>query len=279
MAFTFAAQKVLRAEVTAGVDLESGVLLTGERITIGTGSNDTLRLGARNVVPGHLTFHRQRGSAAWEYMTSDRGQTAVDAGNARTGPVRAGMSFVLGGETRIELRRVPAPPDLAKTETSTGGTTVPLPIALAAMAAMTVAFALYLGGLGGDRADGSALRTTQWFDGTASVEDALAACLASGLGPEARGLASRTGAAEPDALFRASLPGTPDAAAARAALAAQVRGLIAESHLLLRENRALDASRTLRRMENVLPVGTGDCPILSAARLDLAILELEGGRP
>ena len=279
MAFSFAAPKVLCAEVTEGVDLESSVLLTGERVTVGIGAGDSLRLGARNVVPGHLTFQRQGGGSAWEYFTADRGQTTVDRGNARTGPVRPGMSFVLGGETRIEIRRVPAPPDLSAGDTAGGDRTVPMPIALSAMAAMTLAFALYLGGFGQGTPNAGGLRTTAWFDGSASVEDALAPCLASGLSPEARALAAATTMAEPDALFRAAISGAPGAAAARADLATRVRGLIVETHLLYREGKALDASRTLRRLENVLPVGNGDCPILSAARLDLAILELRGGRP
>ncbi|MGB3313215.1 MAG: hypothetical protein WBB85_02290, partial [Albidovulum sp.] len=61
-------------------------------------------------------------------------------------------------------------------------------------------------------------------------------------------------------------------------LSGKVLALIADAHLLLLENKALEASGSLRRLEYVLPVGNGDCPILSAARLDLAILELWGGQ-
>jgi hypothetical protein len=279
MALSFATPKVLRAEVTAGVDLESAVLLTGERVTIGTGPADSLRLGSPDVVPGHLTFQRRKDGGGWEYFSSDRGRTTADKGNARTGPVRQGMSFILGGETRIEIRRVPAPPDLAKDDAGGRGTTVPLPVAISAMAAMTLAFALYLGGLGDVSTNAGDLRTTPWFDGSASVENALESCLASGLSPEARALGAKTTMTEPDAPFRIALTDASGAAAARADLAGRVRGIIAESHLLVMENRALEASEALRRLEYVLPVGNGDCPILSAARLDLAILELRGGRP
>ena len=274
--------KVLRAEVTAGLDLESGVLLTGERITVGTGPGDDLRLGAQNVVAGHLTFQRTKTGGPWEYFSSDRGHTAVSNGNPRTGPVRPGLSFVLGGETRIDILSVPAPADLENNETAGSGTTVPLTVALPLMGAMLVAFALYIGALSGGSEGSGGLRTTPWFEGTSRIETALETCLASGLSPEARALGSAATSGQPDALFRASLaaesadPGRQ--AEVRADLAAKVLGHIADAHLLLRENKPLEASGSLRRLEYVLPVGNGDCPILSAARLDLAILELWGGQ-
>lgn len=277
MALSLFTPKVLCAEVTGGIDLESRVLLTGERITVGSAPGDSLRLGARNVVAGHLTFQRQKGSRAWEYFSSDRGHTAVDKGNPRTGTVRSGMVFVLGGETRIDIVRTEAPADL-KTDTKAGeAKTVPLSVALPAMGLMVAGFALYMAALAGGGTDRAALRTTPWFDGSAALEPALATCLASGLSPEARALPTGTTATEPDALFRAALA-QGAAGPASADLAAKVRGLIAESHLLAHENRPLDASRALRRLEYVLPVGNGDCPILSAARLDLAILELRDGQ-
>lgn len=276
MALSLFSPKVLCAEVTGGIDLESRVLLTGDRVTVGSAPGDGLRLGARNVVGGHLTFQRQKGAQAWEYFSSDRGHTAVDRGNPRTGPVRPGMFFILGGETRIDIVKTGAPADLATGDKAGTGKTVPLAVALPAMGLMVAGFALYMASLaGGGSDDRSALRTTPWFNGSAALDPAIEACLAAGLGPEARRFASRTKAAEPDALFRAALAGD---GAAGADLVAKVRGLIADSHLLAHENRFLEASRALRRLEYVLPVGNGDCPILSAARLDLAILELRDGQ-
>ncbi len=282
MALGFLTAKMLRAEVTGGIDLESGILLTGERITIGTGPGDDLRLGAQNVVAGHLTLQRARGGGQWEYFTSDRGHTAVSKGNPRTGPVRPGLSFVLGGETRIDILSVPAPADMQKADATGTGTAVPLTVALPLMGAMLVAFALYIGTLSGGTVGSGGLRTTPWFEGTSGVEAALGTCLASGLSPEAQALGSAATKGQPDALFRAYLAAENAAPGRRselkADLASQVLGLIADAHLLLRENKALEASRSLRRLEYVLPVGNGDCPILSAARLDLAILELWGGQ-
>lgn len=282
MALSFLAPKVLKAEVTEGVDLESSVILTGERITIGSGSGDDLRLGARNAAPAHLTFQRQKGSQTWEYFSSDRGHTVVSTGNPRAGPVKPGMSFVLGSETRIDISRTAAPVNLAGQDNAEAGNTVPLYIALPMMAVMLAAFALYIGALSGGENDGNGLQTTPWFEGRADIGEALETCLASGLSPEARGLASRTTMSEPDALFRAYLASAGNASdeadRAKSELAATVRGLIAESHLLFHENKMLKASEALRRLEYVLPVGNGDCPILSAARLDLAILELRGGQ-
>ncbi len=277
MALSLFTPKVLCAEVTGGIDLESRVLLTGDRVTVGSAPGDGLRLGARNIVGAHLTFQRQKGSDAWEYFSSDRGHTAVDKGNPRTGPVRPGMFFVLGGETRIDIVKTDAPADLATRAKGEKGKTVPLGVALPMMGLMVVGFALYMGSLAGGGSDRSTLRTTPWFDGSAALEPAIETCLASGLSPEARALTPGTNATEPDALFRAALA-SDGGEKARANLAAKVRGLIADSHLLAHENRLLEASRTLRRLEYVLPVGNGDCPILSAARLDLAILELRDGQ-
>ncbi|MGB3314752.1 MAG: hypothetical protein WBB85_10095, partial [Albidovulum sp.] len=158
MALGLFTPKVLRAEVTGGIDLESGVLLTGDRITIGTGPGDDLRLGAQNVVAGHLTLQRAKTGGQWEYFSSDRGHTAVSKGNPRTGPVRPGLTFVLGGETRIEILSVPAPADMEKADAGGSGTTVPLTVALPLMGAMLVAFSLYIGALSGGTESGSGLR-------------------------------------------------------------------------------------------------------------------------
>ncbi|CAN0606640.1 unnamed protein product, partial [Ectocarpus sp. 12 AP-2014] len=51
---SFLAPKGLRAEVTEGIDLENAVMLIGQRVTVGSGPGDTLRLGAADIVPGHL---------------------------------------------------------------------------------------------------------------------------------------------------------------------------------------------------------------------------------
>ena len=283
MALSFFTPKVLRVEVTEGIDLESAVILTGERITVGSGEGDTLRLGARNVVAGHLTFQRQKGSQTWEYFSSDRGHTVVSSGNPRAGQVKPGMTFSLGGETRLDILKTAAPADQGMDDAEASGRTVPLYIALPAMAVMAAAFLRYVGALAGGNQDGTGLRTSPWFHGTADIDAALQTCLASGLSPEARTLVSGTTMSEPDALFRAYLAAADTApnkaGRAKTDLATKVSGMIAESHLLFLENKMLEASQALRRLEYVLPVGNGDCPILSAARLDLAILELRGGRP
>ena len=67
----FLAPKGFRAEVTEGIDLEHGIMLTGQRVTVGSGPGDTLRLGASDVVPGHLTFEKRADGKGWEYFTSD----------------------------------------------------------------------------------------------------------------------------------------------------------------------------------------------------------------
>lgn len=276
MAFSFLASRVLAAEVTAGIDIESRVILSGERVTIGTGAGDTLRLGAPNVVPGHLTFQRAQGSSGWEYATSDRGHTTVDRGNPRTGLLRPGMWFVLGGATRIEIVRTAGPAGPRDTLKSAESKTVPLTIALPIMALLVAASIAVLRLNAGSNAD-EELSTAAWFTGNEPIDGALEACLASGLSPETRALGAAAVAGDQDALFRTAL--TAPAASAGAAtvrLASEVLGIIAESHLLAREGRNLDASFALRRLENVLPVGNGDCPILRAARIDLAILELMG---
>jgi len=283
MALSFLAPKVLRVEVTEGVDLESGVILRGDRITVGSGPTDTLRLGAGNVVSEHLTLIRPAGSKNWEYFTSDRGQTAVDKGNSRTGTVRPGMWFRLGNETRVDILRVPAPADMGEEDKTEGKKEVPLTVALPVMAAMLVAFALYLSSFGStNESSGASLRTAGWFVGATPLEPALDTCLEAGLSPEAASISARVETSAPDALFRAyaGSKGTdPDRAGViRDELITQVRKLIAETHFLANENRFTEASDILRRLENVLPVGNGNCPILSAARYDLAVLELRGER-
>ena len=137
-------------------------------------------------------------------------------------------------------------------------------MAVGAMAVMNMA--------GGSEPETSGLRTTVWFIGSADLRPAIETCLATGLSPEAR--LSDTDAQSTDALFRAALT-DPEAIDP---LQQKVRAVIAETHLLAGENRAEDAARAIRRMENVLPVGNGDCPILRAARTDLAVLTLMAER-
>lgn len=266
------ARKVLEVEVTRGVDLESKTLLIGDRITIGSGETDTLRLEAPGIYAAHLTFQRAEDGKNWEYFTTDRGITAVDKGNPRTGRARAGMWFDLGYETRLSLSKVPAPADLAeKTETGEKKE-IPLAVALPVLGLMAVGAMAIINMANGSEPDATGLRTTPWFLGSADLGPAIETCLTTGLSPEARN--SGADGLAPDALFRAALT-NPEAIDP---LQQKVRAVIAETHLLAGENRAEDAARAIRRMENVLPVGNGDCPILSAARTDLAVLTLMAER-
>jgi len=276
---TFLSPKGLRAEVTEGIDLEYGVTLAGNRVSIGTGPGDDLRLGAGDVVPGHLTFER-RDDGGWDYFTSDLGVTEIDRGNPRTGKVRAGMWFRLGAETRIDLQRCAAAPvpqsEAAGTE-GEGPKTVPLALALPLMAAMAGGALFFMVAAGGGERVQSGLRSAAFVTGSADLEPAIEACLST---PHAPGRAvAATDPASP--YWRVMAFRDTDPAAARLAqadLVGAVRELLADAFLLARENRYLDASRTLRRMENVLPVGPVSCPILTATRFDLALLEISASR-
>lgn len=283
MALSFLSAKALRVEVTEGVDLESGVFLTGEQITVGTAPGDDLRLGAGDVVGEHLTFIRQPGGKGWEYFTSDRGRTTVDRGNPRTGKLRPGMWFSLGNDTRVDILRVPAPENLEESGDAEDKKEIPLAIALPIMGAMLVGVVLFMSSLGSDKgSSGASLRTAGWFVGAVPMKPALDACLTTGVEQSHAIGAVRVALTAPDANFRDYVLTEPDdptrAAEVSAKLEIQIKKIIAEAHLLAHENRYSDASDTLRRLENVLPVGTGKCPILSAARTDLATLELRGKR-
>lgn len=282
MALSFLTAKVLRAEVTEGIDLESGAFLTGDRITIGTGPGDTLVLGSADIVAEHLTFVRAVGAKTWDYFSSDRGATAVDKGNPRTGTVRPGMWFRLGNDTKLEILSVAALEDLASSKDDAQKSEIPLAVALPIMGLMLIGFMLYILSIGNSVPTTEGLRTTPWFNGQAAIEPALDECLATGVSQTTENGVVMVERTAPDALFRAFIEAqaiSPDAAPAiRDQLAASIRKSIARAHLLAQEGQYLEASQTLRRLENVLPVGLGKCSILSAARSDLAILELRSGR-
>lgn len=275
MALSLFAPKLLRAEVTGGIDLESQVLLTGDRISIGSDANDDLVLGARHVVPGHLTLQRQDNGKGWEYFTSDRGQTAIDKGNVRAGTVRPGMWFNLGGETRVDILKTTPPAGMELDTPGKEKAQVPLGVALPLMGLMLVGVMALTTGMSRDDDDGG-LATTDWFTGETELKPYVMRCLAAGLSTEAQALTGSDPNA-PDRLFRALLGQDEPPADDLKRLVSQVRAIIAESHLLVNENRYLEASKSIRRLENVMPVGLGDCPILSAARFDLALLEMQGG--
>lgn len=273
----FLAPKGLRAEVTEGIDLEHGIMLTGQRVTVGSGPGDTLRLGAADVVPGHLTFERRADGKGWEYFTSDRGTTQVDRGNPRTGPVRAGMWLRLGRETRIDLTRAPLPATPAGKSPDAEPASVPMPVALGLMGAMAAGALFFAVGFGDGGSGPNGLRTTPWVTGAAELAPAIESCLSETLAP-GRAVA----AADPaSAFWRVMEYRSTDPARAREAeqeLVLKVREILASAHFLFREGKDLKASETLRRLENVLPVGVAACPILTASRFDLALLEVRATR-
>lgn len=273
----FLAPKGLRAEVTEGIDLEHGVMLTGDRVTVGSGPGDDLKLGAADIVHGHLTFERRADGSGWDYFSSDRGVTVVDRGNPRTGQVRPGMSIRLGRETQIELIRAPLPATPAGAKDDQVPTTVPMPVALGLLGGIAALAVFVMVGLGGGDTQSLSLRTTPYLSGSDAITSALETCLATPRTP------NRTVDAEDPAspywqvmAFRGTDPAR--ATAAQANLVEAIREILTSTHLLSRENRALEASGNLRRLEYVLPVGTADCPILAASRFDLALLELRGSR-
>lgn len=283
MALSFLSAKALKIEVTEGVDLESSVFLTGDRVTVGTGPQDTLRLGSSSVVAEHVTFVRQPGAKNWEYFTTDRGQTTIDKGNPRTGTVRPGMWFRIGADTRIDILTAPAPDLPDQEDAKQEKKEVPLAVALPIMALMVVAFGLIVSMMTSEReVSGSSLRTAAWFVGDAALEPSLDVCLATGYEQSKSQLPVRVARTAPDALFQQYIITRDDdpltAAEVIDQLTEKVRKIIAEAHLLAHEGAYLDASQQLRRLENVLPVGTGNCPILSAARSDLATLEIQAER-
>lgn len=273
----FLSPKGLRAEVTEGIDLEQGVTLTGQRITIGSGPHDTLRLGAADVVPGHLTFERRADGKGWDYFTSDRGVTQVDRGNPRTGIVRAGMWLRLGRETKIDMQRAALPAAADGDVSDATPATVPMPAALGIMGLMAVVAVFLVVGAGGGGSRTISLKTTRWVTGADDLAPALERCL------EETTLPGRAVAASDPAspFFRVMEYRQTDparASAAEAELAGKIREILANAHFLSRGNKPLEASGTLRRLEYVLPVGVANCPILTASRFDLALLEVRGSR-
>lgn len=271
----FLSAKGLRAEVTEGIDLEQGLPLTGDRITIGTGPNDTLRLGAADIAPAHLTLQRRKDGKGWEYFAADRGQTLVDRGNPRTGSLRAGMWFRLGAETKIEIQKtvLPAtdsPDDAAKT-------TVPLPVAFGLMSLMVIGFALAAGAVGRDTSNDDTLLTSAWFTGAVDLDPYLETCLSHGRRPT-----QPVAPDDPAAAFwtfgLTADPSSETAVTARDTLTASIRTIITQAHLLEREGQPIRAAAALHRLEYVLPVGDADCPILQAARVDQAQLERSANR-
>ncbi|NNE81503.1 MAG: hypothetical protein HKN18_14645 [Silicimonas sp.] len=273
----FFGPKGLRAEVTEGIDLEQGVTLTRGRIIVGSGPGDDLRLGAGDVVPGHLTFEKRADGKGWEYFTSDRGQVQIDRGNPRTGMVRAGMWFRLGSETRIDIHRVATPVEVPDTADDDAPKTIPLPLALTIMGAMAAAALGMVSILTSGGSSNLSLQTEPYVTGAKDLDPLVATCL------EATGAPGRLVApADPASPFwRVMAYRGQDPAKetlAKGDLTASVRKILAEAYFLSTENKPQEASEALRRLEYVLPVGTARCPILAASRFDVALLEMRGSR-
>lgn len=275
---SFLGPKGFRAEVTEGIDLETSVMLTGTRVTIGSGPGDTLQLGAADIVPGHVTFEKRSDGRGWDYFTSDRGFSQIDKGNPRTGPVRAGMWLRLGQETRLDISAAAAPAE-ASTETGKEAepTTVPMPVAVGLLGAIGVVALMVTGALGGGEGPRYALQTTPWVTGGADLNAALSTCLEQTV-PLDRAVSTRDPA---HAFWRVMALRSSDisqVSEAEGALAAEIREILTSAHLLSRENNDLGASEILRRIQYVLPVPPKNCPILSATEYDLALLEVRGNR-
>jgi len=267
------ARKAFRVEVIDGVDLEESIFLTGDRISVGSGPADDLKLGGARIVPGHLVFARSEKGEGWEYFTSGSGEVEVDRGNPRTGPVRAGLTMTLGPDTRLRVTREPLPSELAGSG-SEEKKEIPLVVALPIMAVCLVGFGLYVQMLAsGDAEGGLSLQTQRWLTDLPDYGQALDVCL------EAAGAAtaSRVPSGDPDASFRAYSAAKvtdPDRLPElRLALGRQVRSLIVDTNIMASEGRYADAAEQIRRVPPMLPTGTAPCPINSAARTDFATLD------
>jgi hypothetical protein len=186
--------------------------------------------------------------------------------------------MTLGPDTRLRVTREPLPPELAASG-SAEKKEIPLVIALPAMAACLVGFALYVQMLTSDGAQqGPALQTERWLTDLPNYGQALDVCL------EAAGAAtaSRVPAGDPDAPFRAysaaKVSESDRLPELRLALGRQVRSLIVDTHLMVSEGRYAEAADTIRRVPPMLPTGTAPCPISAAARVDFATLDRRANR-
>ena len=271
--------KAFRVEVIDGVDLEEAIFLTGERVTIGSGQDDNLRLGGARIVPGHVVFAKSEAGKGWEYFTSGAGEVEISSGNPRTGPVKAGVTMTLGPDTVIKITREALPEELQEAAEDEKKE-IPLSIALPVMAVFVVAFVIYIQILtGGGGNSGPGLRTQTWLTNLPNYGQALDVCLEAA-GPET---VERVPAGAPDAAFRAYSAAVVQGREAdlpdlRLALGRQVRAMIVDAHLLLRENRFAEAADTLSAVPAMLPTGHAACPINSAARADFSVLERRASR-
>jgi len=268
--------KGLRIEVADGIDIESGITLSGDKATIGTGAADTLRLGEADIVAAQMTFQKRGDN--WEYFVSDRGKTQIKGGHPRADRVKPGQEFRLGASARLVVSRTAAPPPVAETPDGKPPPKADIPIAVAIpiLALVVLGAFVVVTQLRGDGGSGAALATTQWFVQAQSAEPALDACLAA-----AADLPDQTVArTAPDWAFRAWVRAAdktaPEALAARATILAEVRDAITRAHFLHDAGQSSEASALYRRLENAIPLGSRDCPILAATRRDLAVLEMMG---
>jgi hypothetical protein len=267
-------KKGLRIEVVDGIDIESGVTLSGDKVTIGTGESDTLRLGEADVVPAQVTL--QRKGSDWDYFVSDRGRTVISRGHPRAGRLAAGQEFRLGGSARLVVKRTDAAPPAAAGAPEK--TTIPLVIVLPVLALIVLGVFAAMSALRREETAGPLLATSRWFTRAEPLDAALDACLAVA-GTQDGVPVARTA---PDWAFRswAAAPDktAPEAQAARADLLAFVEDAIARAHFLHDAGENAEASELYRRIEYAIPLGTRSCPILAATRRDLAVLELMGNR-
>ena len=271
--------KAFRVEVIDGVDLEEAIFLTGERVTIGSGPDDSLTLGGARIVASHVVFAKAENGKGWEYFTSGAGEVDISSGNPRTGPVKAGVTMTLGPDTVIKITREALPEELqdaAEDEKKE----IPLAVALPVMAVFVVGFVIYIQILMGGGGDGGpAFRTQTWLTNLPSYGRALDICLEAA-GPET---VARVPAGAPDAAFRAYAAAVVQGAEAdlpelRLALGRQVRSEIVDAHLLVREGRFAEAADTLQAVPAMLPTGQAACPINSAARADFSVLDRRADR-
>jgi len=267
-------KKGLRIEVVDGIDIESGVTLSGDKVTIGTGPGDTLRLGEADVVPAQVTL--QRKGADWDYFVSDRGRTVISRGHPRAGRLAPGQEFRLGGSARLVVKRTDAPPPAATGTPEK--TTIPLAIVLPVLALIVLGVFALMTALRREDSVAPLLATTRWFTKAEPLDAALDTCLAAA-DPLDGVPVARTA---PDWAFRswaaAADKAAPAALAARADLLATVEDAIARAHFLHDAGENAQASELYRRIEYAIPLGTRSCPILAATRRDLAVLELMGNR-
>ncbi|MFK8035889.1 MAG: FHA domain-containing protein [Hyphomicrobiales bacterium] len=267
------AKKLLRIEITEGIDVGLECWLAGETLRIGNDPSADLVLSEPGILTEHIMCRRVK--AGWKFEISPAAEVFQNGRLVTSGRLKADDILRLGQNTVLTVKRRSVPADqkdLLKDEPEPSD--VPLPVVIAGfilILACMVGYVIY------DHAQTPEIKPTDAIARIGILEEHFSDCV-YGLDPG--DIPENARLIDPAQLYwqAGALIQQEDLTAAKglaSALYAELTNAINRGSLLETSKNLEAAQSAFRQIETLLPsnVEGAPCPIVAQARRDIASLK------